>query len=68
MLFWVLVRISSLQLGQVVHIESGPAMGSAILTFRVYQTKFSDFLVLKLVNGDLEIEPSEPVSQIEMTT
>ena len=65
MLFWVLVRISSLQLGQVVHIESGPAMGSAILTFRVYQTKFSDFLILKL-NGDLEIEPSELISQIEM--
>ena len=68
MLFWVVVRISSLQLGHFVHIESGPAMGWAILTFRVYQTKFSDFLVLKLVNGDLEIEPSEPVSQIEMTT
>ena len=68
MLFWVLVRISSLQLGQVVHIESGPAMGSAILTFRVYQTKFSDFLIriLKL-NGDLDIEPSESISQIEMT-
>jgi len=28
------------QLGQVVHIGLGPAMGSAILTFRVYQTKF----------------------------
>ena len=67
MLFWVLVRISSLQLGQVVHIESGPAMGSAILTFRVYQTKFSDFLILKLI-GDLEVEPSLPVSKIEMTT
>ena len=67
MLFWVLVRISSLQLGHFVHIELGPAMGSAILTFRVYQTKFSDFLILKLI-GDLEIEPSEPVPQIEMTT
>ena len=64
MLFRVVVWISSLQLGQVVHIESGPAMGWAILT---YQTKFSDFLILKLI-GDLEIEPSEPIPQIEMTT
>lgn len=64
MLFWVVVWISSLQLGQVVHIESGPAMGWAILT---YQTKFSDFLILKLI-GDLEIEPSEPIPRIEMTT
>jgi hypothetical protein len=28
---------------------------------------FSDFLILKL-NGDLEIEPSEAIPQIEMTT
>ena len=66
MLLSVLVRISVLQLGQVVHIESGPAIRS-ILTFRVYQTKFSDFLILKLI-GDLEVEPSLPVSKIEMTT
>ena len=67
MLFWVVVRISFLQLGQFVHIGSGPAMGWAIVTFRDYQTKFSDFLILQL-NGDLEIEPSGPIPQIEMTT
>ena len=66
-LFWVVVWISSLQLGQFVHIGSGPAMGWAILIFRVYQTKFSVFSILKL-NWDLEIEPSESMPQIEMTT
>ena len=64
MLFSVVVRISVLQLGQFIQIGSGPAIW-AISIFRVYQTKFLDFLILKL-NGDFEIEPTNAKWQSKM--
>ena len=64
-LFWVVVRISVLQLGQIVQSGSGPAIW-AISILRVYQTKFSAVLILKL-NADFDIEPINAKWQYEMT-
>ena len=64
LLFSVVVRISVLQLGQIVQIGSGPAIW-AISILKVYQTKFSDFLILKL-NADFDIEPINAKWQYEM--
>ena len=64
MLFWVVVRISCLQTGQFVQMGLSSSIW-AISIFRVYQTKFSDFLILKL-NVDFELEPTNAKWQSEM--